>query len=213
MSAWPLEIPHADAQRILKGASTLIVTRSVKPGAYDLQDALIVRRNARYRKDGRHDLQASPDVTSIVVKAVDEMRLMDLDLAIVRSAGWKAQRDFYDDWYQRRGWIDGETLVRVCRVRIVEPVRMLHRRVHRGYTTDPAKAVRDEPSALSASELRELAGAAHRRFEREHARELRDRAMSSLKARRRQAEKAGNYRESIRLTRQIEKLERGELAA
>lgn len=206
MSAWPLEIPHADAQRVLKGASVLIVTRSVKPGAYELQDALIVRRNARYRRDGRHDLQASPDVASIVVKTVDEMRLMDLDLAIVRAAGFKTQRDFYDDWYQRRGWIDGETLVRVCRVRIVEPVRMLHQRVHRGYTTDPTRAARDEPSALSASELRELAGAAHRRYEREHAAEIQRRELVSLMARWRQAAKAGNYAEAIRLSRQLARL-------
>jgi hypothetical protein len=44
---------------------------------------------------------------------------------------------------------------------------MLHRNVARGYTTNPREAVRDEPSALSESELKRYADTARWRDDQE----------------------------------------------
>lgn len=168
MSTWPLILPHADITRVVnRNASRLISTRTLKRGAYQLQDAHIVDRNARYRKDGRWDLHYDPGVVTVEISEVASTTLMALDLGVVRAAGFKTQRDFYDDWLERRGWVDPDLEIRVYRFSLTEPVRMLHRNVHRGYTTNTADAARDEPSALSVSELRRYADTARWRDDQE----------------------------------------------
>ena len=169
MSGWPLVLRHADITRIVnRNATRLIVTRSIKPGVYELHDQHVVRRNERYKKQGRWDLQYDPAVVSINVEAVVAQALKHLDLSDVRGAGYKTQREFYDYWYEtHRRYIDPWTLVRVARFHLVEPVRMLHRNVARGYTTNPREAVRDEPSALSESELKRYADTARWRDDQE----------------------------------------------
>lgn len=178
MNPWPLILPHADAQRVARGASCLVLTCAAKPGPRTVQDALAVARNTRYVAAGRRDMQESPDVAEIEVIAVMELMLMELTLAIVRASGFKTQRDFFDDWYQRRRWIDPAQLVRVCEIRRIEPVRMLHRRVHRGYTTDPRLAAHGEPSALSAADLARYADTARWRDDLERRRVAHDRRIS-----------------------------------
>ena len=161
MSGWPLVLRHADITRIVnRNATRLIVTRSIKTGVYELHDQHIVRRNERYKKQGRWDLQYDPSVVSINVEAVERLRLGDLTLGVVRGAGYRTQREFFDDWLSARRHIDPDAQVRVARFMLVEAVRMLHRNVARGYTTNPREAVRDEPSALSESELKRYADTA-----------------------------------------------------
>lgn len=209
MIGYPLVLRHADVQRIVnRSASLLILTGTVRPGTCQIQDALIVRRNERHRKAGRFDLQTDPIIRTVEITHVDTVRLIDLDLAIVRAAGFKIQRDFYDDWLERRGHIDPSLEVRVCRFVTVEPVRMLHRRVHRGYTTNPALAAHGEPAALTAGELAKLSNAATQRYERERRLELGRRQAESIKARRRLAEARGDYAEAVRLTEDLADLAR-----
>jgi hypothetical protein len=168
VSGWPLVLRHADITRIVnRNATRLILTRAVKPGIYELQDQHIVRRNERYKKQGRWDLQYDPGVVAINVESVERLSLVDLNLQMVRGAGYKTQREFYDDWYQSKRHVDPQTPVRVCRFQLVEAVRMLHRNVHRGYTTNTRDAVRDEPSALSESELKRYADTARWRDDQE----------------------------------------------
>lgn len=168
MSAgYPLILRHADITRVVnRNASRLILTRNMKLGSYELQDDHVVRRNERYRKDGRWDLMYDPGVVTIEISEITSMTLMDLNLAIVRAAGFKTQREFYDAWVEHRS-INPATQVRVCRFMLIEPVRMLHRNVHRGYTTNPGLAARDEPSALSVSELKRYADTARWRDDQE----------------------------------------------
>jgi hypothetical protein len=168
MSGWPLVLRHADITRIVnRNATRLIVTRNVKPGVYTIHDQHVVRRNDRYKKQGRWDLQHDPSVVAINVESVERLPLGDLTLGIVRSAGYRTQREFYDDWYQTKRHLDPETQVRVARFMLVEAVRMLHRNVARGYTTNTRDAVRDEPSALSESELKRYADTARWRDDQE----------------------------------------------
>jgi hypothetical protein len=168
MSGYPLILRHADITRVVnRNATRLILTRNIKPGVYELQDQHIVKRNDRYKKQGRWDLQYDPSVVSINVENVERLRLGDLTLGIVRGAGYRTQRDFYDDWFATRRSIDPDAQVRVARFMLVEAVRMLHRNVARGYTTNPREAVRDEPSALSESELKRYADTARWRDDQE----------------------------------------------
>jgi hypothetical protein len=163
-----LVLRHADITRIVnRNATRLIVTRSIKVGVYELHDQHVVRRNERYKKQGRWDLQYDPAVVSINVEAVERIRLGDLTLGVVRAAGYRTQREFYDDWLATKRWIDPDAQVRVARFMLVEAVRMLHRNVARGYTTNPREAVRDEPSALSESELKRYADTARWRDDQE----------------------------------------------
>lgn len=135
-----LVLPHPDAVRVLK-ASTLILTRQVEFDVYEIHDGLTVRRNTRLRRDGRFDEQADPLVATIRFEQITETTLIGLDLKTIRSAGWKTQRDFYDDWLDRRHHIDPDEVVRACRFVHTEADRFLDRRLHRAYTTDPARAV------------------------------------------------------------------------
>jgi hypothetical protein len=161
MTGYPLVLRHADITRIVnRNATRLIVTRTIKPGIYTIHDQHVVRRNDRYKKQGRWDLQHDPSVVAINVETVERLRLGDLTLGIVRGAGYRTQREFYDDWYETHRTIDPESQVRVARFMLVEAVRMLHRNVARGYTTNTRDAVRDEPSALSESELKRYADTA-----------------------------------------------------
>jgi hypothetical protein len=212
--SWPLVLRHADVQRAVnRRAGRLILTGSVKRGICELQDALIVRRNERYRKNGRSDLQQDPTVATIAITEIDQLRLVDVDLGIIRAAGFKTQRDFYDDWLQRRSFIDLELEVRVCRFSMAEPVRLLHRRAHRGYTSDPRLAAQGEPEALSREDLSKLSNAATQRYEREHAQEIARRQANSIRARRRDAERRGEWRQAIKLTEQLADLEKAARAA
>jgi hypothetical protein len=214
VSGWPLVLRHADVKRVANhNASLLVLTGSIRLGMCELQDALIVRRNERYRKDGRFDLQQDPAIRTIAITKIDQLRLMDVDLGIIRAAGFKTQRDFYDDWLQRRSFIDPELEVRVCRFSMAEPVRLLHRRAHRGYTSDPRLAAQGEPEALSREDLSKLSNAATQRYEREHAREVARRRAASIRARRRDAERRGEWRMAIKLTEQLADLEKAARAA
>jgi hypothetical protein len=173
METWPLVLPHQQIKRMLdRHADQLILTARVRPGSYQIQDALIQRQNDRRRRAGRHAEQADPTVLRIRIIDVSELRLIDVDLGIVRRAGYKTQRDFYQDWLERRRHIDPDTPVRVCKFTHEAGERYLHQRVHRGYTDEPAQGARGEPAALSAAELAGLARGAARRLEQQRAAEL-----------------------------------------
>lgn len=69
MIGYPLVLRHADVQRIInRSASHLILTAAVKPGTHQIQDAQIVRRNERHRKQGRYDLQHDPTIRTVEVR-------------------------------------------------------------------------------------------------------------------------------------------------
>ena len=161
MSSWPLLLPHATIRRILdRNTSRLILTRHVKPGEYQVQDEGLERRNREHRAKGRDDLQHDPDVVSIVITHVHKITLLDVDLALARAAGFKTQRDFYDDWLIRRRVIVPDLEVMVHAFGLAETPRYLHARVHRGYTSDPLRAARGEPEALDPMDLRRYADTA-----------------------------------------------------
>ena len=160
---WPLALHHDDARRIHR-ATVLIVTRQIKPGTYDVADALIVRQNERRRKIGQEDI-ADATIATIIITTIEERQLIDLDLRTVRAAGWKTQRDFYEEWLRRRGEIDPYRTVKVCAYSLTERLRLLHKRVARGYTSNSAEAAAGEPEALSASDLAKLCQRARERHD------------------------------------------------
>lgn len=214
MTGYPLVLRHEDIKRVLnRNASRLILTGTVRPGAHHLQDAQIVRKNERHRKNGRHDLQQDPTVRHITITHVDTIPLIVVDLTIVLAAGFKTQRDFYDDWLARRHTIDPDLPVHVVHFSPAEPVRLLHRRLHRGYTTDPRQAAPGEPEALSAIDLKKYADTAAWRYEQQHRDEMARRQAESLKLRRRQAEARGDYEEAVLLTQELADLARHASAA
>lgn len=185
MTARSLTLPHEAAKRLFS-SSLLIVARDVKVGSYEVHDALVARRNRRRTE------RSEAKIATIHVSDVQAVALMDLDLRRVRAAGFKTQRDFYEDWLERHGLIESALQVSVCRFAFEEQPRMLHAKLHRGYTTNPAEAARDEPSALSSSELKLLTGRARARFEREQRQELLRRQVRALNARIRDAARRGD---------------------
>jgi hypothetical protein len=204
MNNWPLVLPHAHVARILKhNASRLIVTSRIRTGSYDVQDALTVRRNDRKRKAGRFSEQEHPSVFAIKITDICEFALVELDLGIVRAAGFRTQRDFYDDWLERRRWICPDEPVRVCAFVFEAPERYLHRRVHRGYTTNPADGAKGECAALSASELRDLSAGAAKRLERERRQETMTQRARSLQIRLKDALKRQEVEEARRLSLEL----------
>lgn len=208
MNHFPLVLPHAQVRRILdRKANRLIVTRQIKQGTYDVQDALAARRLDRYLKGPRMgEPPPSASVFAITVTEVWETTLTGLDFATIRAAGFKTQRDFYDEWIEWRRHIDPDELVRVCAFGFTDPGRFLHAKVHRGYTTNPAESARGEPQALSSGELKELAGDAARRFDRQRREEIRRRQARSLAQRLKLATAKGDSREMRALSREIDRL-------
>jgi hypothetical protein len=187
-AGWPLVLPHQQIGRILnRRADRLVLTAHVRPGGYDVQDALALRRNERRRRAGRISELEDPIVFAIEIVHIHETTLLDLDLRTVCGAGYKTQRDFYDDWLRRRRHINPAQPVRVCHFNFRARERYLHRWVHRGYTTNPADAASFEPAALSAVELAELARDAARRLDRIRREDARRRRVRSLNVRLREA--------------------------
>lgn len=207
MNHFPLVLPHPQVRRILdKRAACLIITRKIKVGTYDVQDALVVRRNERFRKKGHFEQMTNPSVFAITITEITKTPLGNLNLPTVMAMGFKTQRDFYDDWLERHRYLDLSEPVSVCRFGFADQGRYLHGSVHRGYTTIPAEGAKGEPQALSAAELKELAGAATRRYEREHREEIRaQRARSVMKAIRK-AEQNGDVSELRSLRAQLDRL-------
>lgn len=161
MTGWPLLLPHDTIRRILNHNTRLLIhTRHLKPGEYQVQDEGLEQRNRQHRQEGRDDLQSDPNVVSIVITHVQRTTLLDIDLAMARAAGYRTQRDFYDAWLERRRVIIPGLEVLVHAFRLAETPRYLHERVHRGYTSDPARAARGEPEALDAMDLRRYADTA-----------------------------------------------------
>jgi len=166
-SDWPLTLPHATINRILnRGATTLIQTAaSTRRGDYQIQDALVVRRNQQHAQNGRRDLEQDPTILTIRIYSIRQLALIDLDYKTLRTAGYICQRDFYDEWLQRRRHILPDTPIRVCAFTPVETMRLLHARVHRGYTTNPNHAIPGEGEALTATDLEKLTKTAREKDE------------------------------------------------
>ena len=204
---WPLVLPHSDVRRILeRHATALVATSRPKRGGYIVQDALTVRRNERMRRSGRSDQQQDPDVFAVEVTESAPRALSDVDYSMVRACGFKTQRDFFDDWLERRRAIDPHQDVFVVRFRLVDQPRFLHHKIHRGYTTNPGAAARGEPEALSADELNQLASRNRARLERERRDELCRQQARSISLRLRHAAKEGRPDEVLALRSELERL-------
>lgn len=209
-AAWPLQLPHQAANRILR-STKLVLTASIKPGLYDVQDALTARRNQRRRNAGHYEDQADPTVATIHITEVDEILIIALTLQVVRACGFKTQRDFYDDWLTRRRTIDPDLPVLVCSFQHEQRDRYLHQNVGRGYTTRPGQAVIENHEegavvALSAQELKQIAGANHRRYERERRDEITRQRARSIHARLKTAVHAEDAREVRALRDELDRL-------
>lgn len=130
-------------------------------------------------------------VCRITVTDVHLERLGAISLKDARREGFRTTGEFFDYWRGLHRTVNESLPVWVISFVLgdhSETDRFLDRRVHRTYTTRPPEAVVDNSvegavRALSASELRQLAGANRRRFEREHRDELRRRQAKSLQAR------------------------------
>ena len=207
MNSFPLVLPHADIRRILeRHASRLVSTARARRGAYTIQDAITVRRNERLRKDGRPEEQQDPDICAIQITEVMPIALVDVDFRTVRACGFKTQRDFYDDWLERRRAIDPRQGVWSVAFHLVEQPRFLHRRTFGGYTTDPSMAMFGEPEALGAEDLKLLAGDARIRLERERQEELCRQQVRSISLRLRAATKDRRPDEVLALKLELDRL-------
>jgi hypothetical protein len=149
---FPLVLPRTEIRRLLRGATALVVPRHLAVGTYPVHDLATAIRN---RGRPMHERDEAYRAT-IEVSHVEQMRLIELDFAIVRRAGERTQRDFYADWLTRRGMINPTELVSVATVALASSPRMLHRDVHKGYTDKPGLAAFGEPEALSAEELERI---------------------------------------------------------
>lgn len=207
MNRFPLVLAHSQIRRMLERSTSRLVTPT-RPhlGGYVVQDALTVRRNERKRKSGRADEQLTPDVCAITITAVDWSRLGDLDYRTIHSAGFRTQRDFYDDWFRRRQWIDVGQDVYVSSFHFIEPSRFLHYKTFGGYTTDPALSLPGEPEALSADDLQRLSAGARARYEREHRERIHLERARSISLRVREAARAGRPEELLALRGELERL-------
>lgn len=193
MSQFPLTLRHHDIRRLVeRKAQCLVLSRRLALGAVAINDARVEHRNNQARRQNRPDLQQDSHVMTVEIDDRREMRLMDLTLGIVMSAGFKTQRDFFDDWLQRRRWIDCELQVFVHSFHLVSDARYLHVRVHRGYASSPSLAVKGEPEALSKDELEELSRRA--RWRREQNEEFQRQARRSIGLRAKDAAVRGDVR-------------------
>jgi hypothetical protein len=184
VNPWPIILPHAQIARMLaRRTSRLILTARLRPGTYHVHDALSVRQNERRRRAGRFTEQQDPTIFAITITGIRELALVDLDLVTVRAAGYRTQRDFYDDWLRRRHHLDPRETARVCAFAFEAPERYLHQRAHRGYTENPLQAARGEPAALSAAELADLSAGARRRHQQHQREDARRQHARSLAAR------------------------------
>lgn len=183
MSQFPLTLRHHDIRRLVEHkAHCLVLSRRLALGAVAINDARVEHRNNQARRQNRPDLQQDSHVMTVEIDDRREMRLMDLTLGIVMAAGFKTQRDFFDEWLQRRRWIDCELQVFVYSFHLVSDARYLHVRVHRGYTSYPSLAARGEPEALSKDELEELSRRARQRQEQDEAFQRQARRSIGLRA-------------------------------
>jgi hypothetical protein len=167
---FPLALSHAHCRRILdRRATALILARRLSKTTVEVHDAKVLRRNAAHRRRGHPDLQDDPLVLTIAVDSVEAVELDELAFQQVLAAGFRTTDEFREDWLARRLGDD----VFVHAFRVVDDVRLLHARVHRGYTSDPAHAAFGEPEALSALDLQTLARREARRMEEAAAQAMR----------------------------------------
>lgn len=187
-----LTLPHKDARRLLnRRVQLLVLTRTLKPGTYEIHDQLISERNRAHVKANRQDLTTDSKIVTLEVGRREIRPLWHLGLQAVRQAGFQTQRDFYDHWLDLKGHVP-DVEVNLYPVRYVDPGRYLHEKVHRGYTTNPALGARGEFQALSVTELEELTARSKARWESEKA-NLRVMSQArSIAARIRYAAREGN---------------------
>lgn len=183
---WPIVMPHAHIRRMIDRSATLLVlTRKVtlsrvKPNIHEVHDALIIRKNRERSRNERPDLQESSLVLTIEILSVETKKLAELDLLAARAAGFRTTDELREDWVVRhRTEIDLELEVHLATFTAITG-RYLHKKVHRGYTTDPTHAAEGEPQALSAGELEEMSEVARDRYRLLHAEEIAKREARSL---------------------------------
>jgi len=95
--------------------------------------------------------------------------------------------------------------------RSADRVRLLAKRSQRGYTTDPAQALRDEPEALSAVEQQALTDGVHRAHDelvRQEWVKASERINAALEHFERFAHPHGLRREVRAITRQLDTIDR-----
>ena len=205
MANFPLTVHHDDARRIAR-ANALILTRQVKLGVYDVQDALLVRQNERRRQIGAEDV-ADAIVARITIGYVYTVTLLQLNLSDVKAAGHKTQRDFFDVWLKRYSTIEPDTVVNVCRFEHAEPApRFLTAKPPYGITTRRDKAARGEPECVPSMELADLATANTRRYEETHNEDLRRRRAQSIAQLAKDAARRGDASQARALHGEINRL-------
>jgi hypothetical protein len=145
MQPFAIAMGRREIRRLLeRRATVLVLGRELTPDTYLLGD-----------EDG----------VTIRVTGVRRCALRDLDFPACRAAGHRTQRDFFDAWYERHGIIDPDRVVTVAVFVLAEDARWLHRRVHRGYTHDPAESA-DYVQALDRADLERYADSARWRDDR-----------------------------------------------
>lgn len=158
MGHYPLVLARPAVRRLTeRKATVLIFSRHRSLGRYEIQDALTVQRNEKAKRRGRIDLMEDPHVMTIELDSVREVGLLDLAFTDIRRAGFRTSEDFYLDWLHRHKRVDPDRKAFIYGLHLVDDVRFLHTRVHRGYTSNPGLAVRGEPEALSQHDLDQLA--------------------------------------------------------
>jgi hypothetical protein len=205
----PLILPSGQVRRMReKHPTLLILTRTLEPAAYEVQDEGTVKENVKRRRRGRPDLQDDPVVFMIeVAPMVRIVRLAELEARMVKGAGFKTLDEFHVEWLERRGHLLPGVELRIYPFEITARPRYLHVQVHRGYTHDPAEAVRDEPAVIDQDQLEVYSSSARRRYEHQHAAELRADRARSLSIRLRDAHKRGDPDELTRIRQELLELE------
>lgn len=168
---FPIPLPPAHIRRILdRGATCLILTRQVQNRRYIIEDASVNRRNTQHARLGRRDLSTDPEAFIIEILGILTLPLSMLGYNACRDAGYRSQREFFDEWYARHGWIDPDQTVNVCHFQIVEDTRYLGST--RDYTRNQHDSIDPEAPALDKADLERYAGAARQRHEQRQQRIL-----------------------------------------
>jgi hypothetical protein len=119
----------------------------------EIHDGDVTKKNAAARRRGRSDLQADPLLLTVQIEETESVdKAADVDFRTIHRAGFRTTEEFQQDWLAScRRTLEDVALIH--RFRLVDDVRFLHQRVHRGYTSDPSRAAFGEPEALSAHDL------------------------------------------------------------
>jgi hypothetical protein len=160
--SFPIVLSNAHIRRIVDRNATVLILTSRKrlgvhacPELYEIHNRLVLKQNARDRRNSKPEWQTDPCALIIELRAVTEATLGGLDFRQARLAGYRTVEELREDWAIRREKLGGDAKVFVHEFAITD-ARFLHRRSQRGYSTDPAQGMRDEPEGVDAATQKRL---------------------------------------------------------